>query len=165
MPANKKANLEIERKFLLKNVPNFGKRKWTSLDISQFYFNSRGKRIRYRESINKDGKSTYYSTKKKLISKGTYEEIEFIITEKKFCKILFDKTVDKRIIKKTRFIYEYKGFKFEIDKFTNMNLVVMEIELDNIYQKIPFPDFIAEKIILEVTDLREFTNFSLSEKY
>ena len=54
--------------------------------------------------------------------------------------------------------------KFEIDKFINMNLVILEIELKNINQKISFPPFIKKEIILEVTEIKELGNFNLSEK-
>jgi CYTH domain-containing protein len=161
---NKKANLEIERKFLMRCVPDFGKKKWTYLDISQFYFDKNGKRIRYRESIDENEKATYYSTRKKFLSKGTYEEIEFEISKRTFWN-KFKETKNKKGLEKTRYIYKYKGLKFEIDKYKDMNLVVMEVELKNINQKIEFPDFIKEKIILEVTDFREFGNFNLSRKY
>ena len=170
-PKKNKINLEIERRFLLKNVPSFGKkREFEIYDIFQFYFEVKGKRTRFRQSTKKAGysysptdKVTYLSTKKKFISKGTYEEIEVEISEKTFWK-KYRETKNRRSISKTRFVYNYKGLKFEIDKFTEMHLVVMEIELKNINQKINFPDFIKKEIILEVTDLRELGNYNLSGK-
>ena len=92
-----------------------------------------------------------------------HEEIEIEIPEKTFWK-RFRETKNRKGINKTRFVYKYKGLKFEIDRFKNMHLVVMEIELKNINQKINFPDFIKEEIILEVTELRELGNYSLSGK-
>lgn len=171
MAPKNKVNLEIERRFLLKNVPIFGKkREFKIYDIFQFYFEVKGKRTRFRQSTEKitssyspTDKVTYFSTKKKFISKGTYEEIEVEISEKTFWK-KYRETKNRRSISKTRFVYKYKGLKFEIDKFTEMHLVVMEIELKNINQKINFPDFIKKEIILEVTDIRELGNYNLSER-
>nr|QBM02787.1 hypothetical protein [uncultured archaeon] len=164
MAPKNKVNLEIERRFLLKNVPTFGKkRNFEIFDIFQFYFDVKGKRTRFRRLTDIKNKDTYFSTKKKFISKGTYEEIEIEIPEKTFWK-RFRETKNRKGINKTRFVYKYKGLKFEIDRFKNMHLVVMEIELKNINQKINFPDFIKEEIILEVTELRELGNYSLSGK-
>lgn len=158
-----KSKPEIERKFLLKNIPVFGKNKWTYLDIRQFYFMINGERIRYRESIDENNKTTYYYTKKKFISAGINDELEYEITKREFWKT-FKSSKNKSIIEKTRFIYKYKGFKFEIDKYVDMKLVVMEVELKNIKQKIPFPPFIKKEIIVEVTNIKEFGNFNLSKK-
>ncbi len=159
----KKSKPEIERKFLLKNLPVFGNRKWTCLDICQFYFMRNNERIRYRKSTDENNKTIYYSTKKTFISAGINDELEFTITKGEFWKTYF-KFKNKSIIEKTRFVYKYKGFKFEIDEYTGMKLIVMEVELQNISQKIPFPAFIKKQIILEVTKLREFGNFNLSKK-
>jgi CYTH domain-containing protein len=147
----------------MRNVPDFCKKRWTYLDIFQFYFEDKGRRTRYRESIDEEGKATFFSTKKKYLSKGTYEELEFEISGKTFYKKLKQLKV-KKGLRKIRFIYKYKGLKFEIDRYVDLNLVVMEVELKNINQKINFPDFISEKIILEVTELREFGNYNLSSK-
>lgn len=160
---NSNVNLEIERKFLLRDVPFFKKRMDNYiLDIYQFYFEEKGKRIRYRKSTDESLKSTYYSTRKKLISKGTYEEIEFEISEKTYHKKFKETTGKRKGISKQRFVYKYKAHKFEIDVFTFMKLVVMEVELTDINQKITFPDFIKKEILMEVTGIKEFTNYSLS---
>lgn len=160
---NTKINLEIERRFLLKNIPNFAGKKWTYFEIYQFYVNDNGKRVRYRESIQQNCKPIYYSTQKKLISKGTYEEKEREVSEKIFRK-KFKDSKNKTEISKLRYVYQYKGLKFEIDSFDKMRLVVMEIELKDINQTIHFPDFIFKEIILEVTELKELGNFNLSRK-
>jgi CYTH domain-containing protein len=159
----KKVKFEIERKFLLRNVPDFSKKIWTYLDIRQFYFSENGERIRYRESIDVSGKATYFSTKKKFISKGTNSEDEFEITEKIFWD-RFKKTRNKIGIRKQRFVYSYAGHKFEIDRFADIYIVVMEVELKNINENINFPDFIKSLIISEVTEIEGFGNFKLSSK-
>ena len=161
----KKVKFEIERKFLLKNIPIFGKRKWSFLDIRQFYFNRKedGKRVRYREAISDSGKIKYYSTQKDYVSEGTNAEDEFEITSVMFWK-KFKETSNKRMIEKQRFIYNFGGHKFEIDRFIGMHIIILEVELKNINEKISFPDFIKKEIIVEVTKTKEFGNYSLSSE-
>lgn len=116
----KNTKLEIERKFLLRNVPIWGKKKFTTLNISQFYVEKNGKRIRYRSSQNKTtGLTTYYSTQKKDISKGVFQETEIEISERAF-DTAFRKASDISFIVKKRFVYEYKGLKFEVDQYNDV---------------------------------------------
>lgn len=166
MPVKKKKkrkiNLEIERKFLMKCVPTFGKKKVEHLAVTQFYFNKAGQRLRYRQIIDESGKKTYYSTQKKFISNGINDEEEFEISERKYRRA-FSSYKDKKYIIKKRSVFKYKNLKFEIDKYAGMDLVVMEVELKDINQKIYFPKFIKNQIIIEVTMFKEFGNFNLAE--
>lgn len=165
-------NLEIERKFLLKKVPNFpvkgvGK-KWDCYDIYQFYYpETKDKWTRYRLKVFNgyslgDRKEEYYKTIKKKISDGVYEEDETKITKEQFYALWRDKK-SKKLIEKTRYWYKENNLVWEIDLYKGMKLVTLEVELKDIKQKIKIPKLINDCIITEVTSIKGFSNFSLSE--
>lgn len=158
----KKLNLEIERKFLLKNLPACMYDK--ILEIEQFYCNAPGKpNIRVRSSFDyADGKTTYTKTMKRRISMGVNEEIE-----SKIDKNTFDEYVKSsdRVIKKVRYVKKVGRLKWEIDRYTNIKLVVAEVELKDINQIVPIPVFIRQNLIMEVTRHKEFSNRSMACKY
>jgi CYTH domain-containing protein len=165
----KPVKLEIERKFLMKRVPRFllvkGKQPFNILHIVQYYVgNDKDITIRYRESKNAmEEKSKYFLTKKKYSSFGTYEEDEKRISKAKF-DLALKNAKEKTSITKTRMVYEYGGLKFEIDRYQDLTLVILEVELKNIKQKIKFPKFIKDCIIKEVTGMKELSNRNLAEK-
>jgi CYTH domain-containing protein len=66
-------------------------------------------------------------------------------------------------IKKIRHIYEYKNLKFEVDEFEGMSIILCEVELQNFFQPIEFPDYIQRQIIMEVTDFKQFSNYVLAQ--
>lgn len=159
----KKENLEIERKFLLKNVPKFSE-KIEKLIIHQIYVNVGGKIVRYRMTEKVDAPldsphRTYHVCRKKSISPGVFEEIEDVITKDEFKKHL---NKEHTYIIKTRYVYKNGGLKWEIDKYHDINLVTLEVELDDIKQKINIPEVIEEQIIVEVTGQRVFSNYNLA---
>lgn len=161
----KAINLEIERKFLLKRLPEklLEKRKHEKLNIVQFYFFIGGIWQRFR--VLKNGKNTkYIHTIKKSLSPGVYEENEKEVTKEEF-DILYNKHKNKcRVIEKTRFVIKHKGLKFEIDKYEDLSLVILEVELPKLSFKFDFPNNLAEEIVMEATGIKQFSNFSLSLK-
>jgi CYTH domain-containing protein len=52
-----------------------------------------------------------------------------------------------------------------LDRYRNIDLVILEVELDDINQEIDIPDVFADLIIMEVTGMEEFSNFNLSLEY
>lgn len=64
----------------------------------------------------------------------------------------------KTVIKKQRYIVEHEGFKFEVDKFLSHDLTLIELELDDIHQEYPRPEWLGE----EVTGLADYTNALIS---
>lgn len=158
----KKENLEIERKFLLKNVPKFSSGEFKKLIIHQIYVDFGGKINRYRMSEDVDNSTTiYHSCVKKSISHGVFEEIEKEISKIEF-ELMLDE--DHRSIIKTRYVYKQGDLKWEIDSYHDMKLVTLEVELEDINQKIKIPNIINEQLIVEVTGQKEFSNYSLSKK-
>ena len=157
---------EIEKKFLIK-YPDicFLKNLYNckEVEIEQIYLNGKdeiSRRIRKRSA---DGKTLYFYTQKKQISKAVREEKETLITPEEYEKLKFEKSTECEVITKKRFCLMENGCYFEIDVFPFMKkYAVLEIELKNENDDFELPDFI--KIIEDVTEKREFTNYNMSKK-
>lgn len=160
-----KPNLEIERKFLLKQIPSkyiTDSPNVRTLKIYQYYLPN-GERYRSSTDNSTEEKVTkYFLTTKKEISHGTYEENESEISE----KLYKEKSSEKvRGISKIRYVIPYKdGMKWEIDEYTSCKMVTLEIELPSIDHPIEIPDWLQEVMIMEVTGIKEFSNFNLATK-
>ena len=78
-------------------------------------------------------------------------------------------------ISKYRYVIDDGDFKWEIDCFENINLIIGEIEivtddehLDSIINQInsfPLPSFITDNLIMEVSDFKPFSNKKLAITY
>jgi len=163
-----KDNLEIERKFLLKNVPNFNRKEIEKHLIHQIYVDVKGVITRFRmsEKFNTKGSEPeverhYIQCVKKVLSPGVFEEIEKEITQEKFRDMCHE---DHTYIIKTRYVYEHGGLKWEVDEYHDVKLVTLEVELDDINQDITIPEIIEKEVIVEVTGQRVFSNQNLSVK-
>ena len=158
--------LEIERKFLLKSMPIV--KEDEVVQIEQWYWkNSFGIWERVRTWFSDKGERRWIHTIKKNISKGVNIEYEKDITEsefKDFINICRLNPNESRFIHKERWIFKDDDLKWEVDKFKECNLVIAEIEIPKKNYPLNVPDFIASLILLEVTDLKQFSNRSLSLK-
>jgi CYTH domain-containing protein len=161
-----KYNLEIERKFLLRNVPKFERKEVDKFLIHQIYVNVDGKVTRFRmtEKFNIKGSDpvverTYVKCVKKPISTGVFEEVENVVSQELFEALLKQ---EHSYIVKTRYLYEHGGLKWEVDEYHDIKLVTLEVELDDINQDITIPEIIEREMIVEVTGQRVFSNFELS---
>ena len=146
-------NLEIERRFLIKN------NKWRQYIINQTiitqgYLSSSndGWIVRLR-SENKQFKLTL----KKHILNSTSLEFEYIINKKEGNQILSN-IKDK--IEKQRFYLKINEQNWIVDIFQDSNkpLEIAEIELNTEQEKITIPDFISR----EITGIKIFSNHQLS---
>ena len=159
--------LEIERKFLLKAMPDIPPTEIVKID--QYYFkNLSGTWERARSwDSNINGKS-YIHTVKKSVSKGVNLEDEKLMTEKefnKFVKKCKSDTSEARFITKERWIYPDANLYWEVDMFNSgHHLIVAEIEIPTKNHKVNIPKFIEDKLLLEVTGLKQFSNRNLSNK-
>jgi len=156
--------LEIERKYLLKRLPSFGE-DWKKQSIWQLYLPNG---IRLRQNIIEiyDGKTitTFVSTRKKKLKPGVYEEDENIISRKEFDSLIQKHKTAPQIIK-TRFSKKIGKVKWDVDMYgQGMRLVTAEVELPKEGHKFRIPKVIQKEIIMEVTEFKEFSNRSLSEK-
>lgn len=144
-----KTKIEIERKFLLSNIPNL--EYDMKIDIYQFYVGE----YRFRLS-RQGGVDIYEKFKKTFIGKNKYsiEEVE-LISEKEYYK---NKGLSSSEIWKERYIYSFKGKTFEIDTFKQFSLTICEVELSNFFETFYFPLEIEKLILKEVTNERKFSN-------
>ena len=145
--------IEIERKFLVKEIP-FAMAK-RSLKINQGYIlNEKRKVIRVREK----GDDYFLTIKGNNIGISRLE-YDFPISkdDAKELIIHFCKTT---LIEKTRHYVEHKGHTWEVDEFhgTNDGLIVAEIELESEDEKFEIPNWIGE----EVTQDERYYNMNLA---
>lgn len=152
-----KIHKEIERKFLLKRFPKLEKIN-TVYQIEQWYYSDG---YRYRKQFEvPTNKLSIIRTKKTNISKGVFQEEEVSLSPDEFNDLDLSNSIS---VKKTRTVVKYKGLKFEIDKYENMNVVILEVELKDINQSISFPKYLEREILYEVTGIKEFSNRKLAE--
>ncbi len=146
---------EIERKFLVSG--DFSKEISESIIIKQAYLSRVPERVvRIRTANEKafitiKGKSTYNG-----LSRFEFEtEIPFTDAQELF------KICEPGEIDKTRNIVFYKNQKFEVDVFRGKNegLILAEIELKTIYDKIEKPQWLGK----EVTGDDKYYNSKLSK--
>ena len=156
-------NIEIERRFLLKELPDVNYDY--TIDITQYYIKIDEIWERYRKSVYSESVIKYYKTIKTFIRPGEQKEDEIEISE-----VEYNNAVDKcnsgdykaRVIEKKRYVHKMSdGLKWEIDKF-EMNVVIAEIELPELRHKFETPDWLDNEIILEVTEHKEFSSKSLA---
>ena len=89
------------------------------------------------------------------------------MTEDEFTKFKNECLVSKesKYISKERWIYPDGQLNWEVDMFNSgHHLIVAEIEIPTKRYKITIPNFIADKLLLEVTGYKQFSNRSLSNK-
>lgn len=163
------AKLEIERKFLLKRIPeSVGLPKY---DIVQYYGNDLigdfRLRIQREAQFHENGPDMvpkYILTRKKKVSKGVFEEDEREVDWIFFANYmpLYD-----TMITKYRYVIEQDGLKFEVDKYTSLHLVTLEVELPTIKHKFSFPKKLEMhwNLIKEVTGDKAFSNRMLSTPF
>jgi len=146
-------NLEIERRFLIKN------NKWRKYIINQVlivqgYLSSNNDEwiVRLR-SVNKQFKLTL----KKHIIQSTSLEFDYEINSNEGTQILSN-IKDK--IEKERFYLRINEKNWIVDIFQDRNapLEIAEIELESDQETIIIPDFISE----EITGIKMFSNYQLS---
>lgn len=159
--------IEIERKFLLKAMPDVLPTEKVKID--QFYFkNVQGIWERVRQwNSNVYGKKWIHTVKTK-ISNFSNEEVEKDITKKeyeKFKKRCRQNKSNSRYIKKERFIYLDGDLYWEVDIFKDKcHIIIAEIEIPSEDYDLNIPEFISKKALLEVSGLKQFSNRSLSVK-
>jgi len=145
---------EIERKFLIKHLPE-GWQKSKSEHIAQGYlFNGSEGVVRVRKKGN-----SYYQTIKS-IGKMVREEIEIELSQAQF-ELLW-KYIKGNKISKTRYYLPYKSFLVELDIFDESlnGLIVAEVEFENemVCNSFQAPEWFGK----EVTDDPRYQNNQLS---
>lgn len=156
---------EIERKFLIEypkldqldNLPNCEK-----VEIIQTYLKSPKGEMRIRQR-GKNGHFTYTKTIKRKLTNVKRLEFEERISKDEYLRLLLEADTTMHQIRKTRYCLIHKNQYFEIDIYPFWkDKAIMEIELVKENQKIEFPKII--KVIREVTDEPEYSNYNIAKK-
>lgn len=156
-----KKGLEIERKFLLKQEPKG--EVITELSIHQCYVREADDKFRVRSTLDSYLQAlSFDKTYKELLSDGVYDEEIIDITQKQF--VAYRKKAHRELFKDRIVMpHTHDGLKWESDVFRRpMKLIMAEIEVPRKDYPLIIPDFIQEVLIMEVTHLKEFTNYSLA---
>ena len=150
--------LEIEKRILLKGTPKI---TYDEALFIQQYYTPTG---RYRQVTSSNLEIKYIHTIKKSVSKGVNEETEIEISHVDFSKAIKKAT---KHLSKTRYIKKAGKYKWEIDKFDHCNIVIAEIEVNSKKElkTVKLPKYIKENFIIDVTGIKEFSNFNLAEKW
>lgn len=148
----KSKRIEIERKFLVKN--NLWKKGARGINFQQGYLSTESFRTVRVRLEGKAGKLTIKG--KKIGIAGDEFEYDIPISDAKY---LLDNICIQPIIYKKRFRIPFEKLIWEVDIFEgeNKGLILAEIELKSINQKIKLPDWIGK----DVTHDRRFRNANL----
>ncbi len=156
-------SVEIERKFLLKSMPD--SKPSEKIKIKQWYLKIDGRWERVRSLDSEFGKRWIHTVKTRVSDMSNIEE-ERAITKKEYdafvkrCKAPGE---NARHIAKQRWIYPDGDLKWEVDIFRDRcHLIVAEIEIPSEDYELEIPEFIQKKQLLEVTGLKQFSNKNLS---
>ena len=156
------AGLEIERKYLLRFVPDRA-RDGRYVDIAQGYLPGERLHERIRRVTRSTGNGhrdvRYYRTVK--TGEGvTRTELEEETTETVF-ETMWPLTRGHRL-RKRRFAVDVDGRTWEIDEFRNRDLVLAEIELGSEDEDVVFPEWLAPAVQREVTAEPGLQNINLA---
>jgi CYTH domain-containing protein len=159
--------LEIEKKFLLKSIPE--KSPDEIIKIDQWYNKNNSNIWERARKCESSINGTYYiHTIKKTISKGVNLEDEKELSKSEydsFVKNCKTGLTESRFITKERYVYNIDSLKWEVDIFhSGHHLVIAELEIPKKTFKYKMPLFILDKLLLEVTGLKQFSNKNLSNK-
>ncbi|MBE7026885.1 MAG: CYTH domain-containing protein [Ruminococcaceae bacterium] len=147
--------IEIERKFLVEAFDTTLAESCAKI-IQGYVFSSNEKAVRVR--IYNDKAYVTIKYRKSDVSRGEFEyEIPY-----QDALDLIDNACNNEVVEKIRYIYFYKGKKWEIDVFEGKNkgLILAEIELESEYEEFEIPEFIDD----EVTNQKEYSNHNLAKK-
>ncbi len=176
MEQRERQGMEIERKYLLSAVPDEMPRAQAS-HIEQGYVPGSVLVERLRMEEPEDGRRGAKRGAAGLRGRGRGRGIHFYRTvksgrgiariemEEETSRAVFDTmwplTEGKRVTK-TRYRVPDGALTWEVDEFTNLGLVVAEIELPTTTTKVEFPPWLAPYVEREVTGEPEYLNVNLA---
>ncbi|MEP6765226.1 MAG: CHAD domain-containing protein [Gemmatimonadaceae bacterium] len=152
------APLEIERKYLLRGCPPEAALA-PAIRIEQGWLPGTTLRERLRRSTYPTGVSRFTRTVK---FGGGLSRIELQEdTERPLFDALWPLTAARRVYKRRHAIRE-DGYTWEIDVFTDRDLVLAEVELKSEGERPELPKWLSHWVIREVTGERDFFNAHLA---
>ena len=145
-------NIEIERKFLVKNIPA---NKEDTFHIKQYYLSISDKIVQRLRIF--DHTKAILSFKENCSGISRYE-FEYKISLEDANKMI--EISDPIFIEKNRHIIKHNTLKWEVDEFLdhNQGLIIAEIELQKEDQKIALPDWVD----IEVSNEKKYYNYNLA---
>jgi CYTH domain-containing protein/CHAD domain-containing protein len=151
------ANVEIERKYLLRALPDRVQGA-EAIEIEQGYLPGSGPRERLRRSVGARG--TRYTRTVKLGTGVVRAEFEEQLGQLEFER-LWPGCADARL-RKRRYRVPDGAIVWEIDEFLDRPLVLAEVELPTADFAVEIPDWLAPYLVREVTDESAFSNLRLA---
>ena len=149
---------EIERKFLLSGMPPRAAEA-EPVEILQGYLP--GERIQERlRRVTNGSDAKFYRTIK--TGRGLVREETEETTSAKVFDAMWPLTEGKRVTKRRHKIAE-GGLVWEIDAFTDRDLVIAEVELPTPNADAKLPDWLAPYVVREVTEESEYVNINLAK--
>ena len=149
--------VEIERKYLLASLPE-AVREVPSAEIDQGYVP--GEKLLERLRRVRDGEGErYYRTVKggQGLSRLEVEEE----TSREIFTAMWPLTKGRRLTKRRHFVRDGE-LTWEIDAFTDRDLVLAEIELPDEDHAVEPPEWLAPHVVREVTEEPDFANSALA---
>jgi len=162
-----KTEMEIERRFLLKRLPNVDNFEM-DIEIGQHYLSPVGdketERVRaITQSICGNVLSDRWIHTIKQPTKG----LGMVETEEEITWEAFSvgKTNADRSIYKTRHVLNHTSDKlvWEIDEFKDHDLVIAEIEIPSEEYELVIPEILKPYVLMEITGMHQFSNSNLAE--
>ncbi|MCL7972422.1 MAG: CHAD domain-containing protein [marine benthic group bacterium] len=151
------ADIEIERKYLLSGLPPALAGR-DSRCIEQGYIP--GERLHERVRRVRQGSDEWYVRTVKVGSGIRRIELQED-TDRGTFEVLWPLTRGRRVIKR-RYRVPEGSLTWEVDEFTDRELVLAEVELPSEDVKPKLPDWLAPYVVREVTDEPEYVNINLA---
>jgi len=151
------ANVEIERKYLLRGLPERVQGVESSV-IEQGYLPGSGARERLRRAVGSRG--TRFTRTVKLGTGVVRAEFEEELGEAEFER-LWPRCADARL-RKRRYLVPDGELVWEIDEFLDRPLVLAEVELPTPDFQVAIPDWLEPSLVREVTEESAFSNLRLA---
>ena len=158
LEATTPTTVEIERKFLLKSLPKSMPRPDT-VRIEQGYLP--GERVAERLRLVETGRRRAYFRTIKVGSGLVRTELEEETSAEMF-QTMWPLTNGRRVMKKRHRVSD-GDLTWEIDEFTDRELVLAEIELPSADTAIEFPEWLERFIDREVTGDAAYLNSTLAK--
>ena len=149
--------IEIERKYLLHTLPPEAARA-PSVLIDQGYVP--GELIRERVRRIRDGSAERYMRTLKLGTGVARQEFEEE-TSRPIFEALWVATDGRRLQKRRYFVADGE-LTWEVDQFTDRDLVLAELEIPAVDHRIVMPPWLAPHVVREVTDEPAYRNARLA---
>jgi CHAD domain-containing protein/CYTH domain-containing protein len=151
------SGLEIERKYLLRGLPARATQE-EPVEIEQGYLPGDVIHERLRRARGRGGVRCYRTVK---LGVGiTRQEFEEPTTEPIF-EVLWSLTEGRRLTKR-RYRIADGGLIWEIDEFTDRDLILAEVELGDAAEQPALPDWLAPMLVREVTEDPAYVNLNLA---